>query len=128
MEVIRLAHFLVDALRSAPSEIGLTLGMAESENCLIFAIGSALCLLRRGNYASRRMKARETIRQGAPLSCAAPGQEGRRPNIVDLPSVQTDSFRLLGLQLDRLWTFREHRTEAIFGCLSAFRSLVYKKN
>ena len=68
------------------------------------------------------------MRQGALLSSAAPGQEGRRPNIVDLLSAQTNSFRLLGLQSDRLWTFRGHRAEAIVGCLRTFRSLACEKN
>ena len=98
-------------------KLGLKLSRAERKDFLVRAIGSAMGLFTRmdeyanGCCTTGWMGAKEETRQ------TALRKQKQMENIKKMASMQellppaTESVRLLGLQLDYTWPFREHRKE-----------------
>ena len=111
-EVIRRARILVTASTDAPQAIGFKPSRAKCENFLVRILGVTMGVYNRGCCATRRMRAKEKIRHTATLRRKQSEGAKLMEAKWELPFSDSESFRLLGVQLGDMWAFRGHLTEA----------------
>ena len=111
MEAVRLSHILVMAICDGLRRLGLTLSPIRCKNFLMRAMEGVHRLFKRGTCTTRWMREKEKLHVNALNRQITKGQEQETDQPEILPFQIVESFKLLGIHLDRKWTFQDHTKE-----------------
>ena len=110
--MVEQAHKILDALQRVLATLGLALSRPKCKNFVIFQLGRAMGLFKRGDPTTGWMKTKEEARRRALQIMAKQTQQGTTEDL-QLPSPGVSSKKLLGLKLDSQWSFHQHMEEML---------------